>query len=147
VPALTTQLSATADSINGVLSVTLNASNPTDTTVRVRYDANSVFAEVKLGGQWVAGSYNPGDGFGSGTDSLVLTPGAAATVGVVNVLFTPTRAQTNLTPSAIVDIESFAIAPGLYSVRACYFPVQPTGPVGGIQQSVCANGVSFTLTP
>jgi len=144
VPVFTTQLSATVDSINGVLVVTLNASNPTDTTERIAYTAPSVYAEIKLGGQWRDGFI--GGGFVA-TDTLVLTSGAAGTLGAVNVLFTTPAAQLSLAPAILTDNESFAIAPGTYDVRACFVPSGPPGAQGGsVVQGVCGDGVPFTLT-
>jgi len=144
VPVLTTQLSATADSINGVLSVTLNASNPTDTTVRLAYLVPTVFAEIKFGGQWRAGFSNAGS---VATDTLVLTPGASAPVGVVYVLFTPPASQSSAEPAVLITNESFAIAPGMYSIRACVIPPQAGVQGGTVVDGVCGNGLSFTLTP
>ena len=144
-PVLTTQLSATVDSINGgPLVVTLNASNPADTTVRIAYSAPSVYAQIKLDGQWRAG-LGPG-GF-VGTDTLVLTSGADTTLGAVNVSFTPPAPQLSLAPAGFIDNESFAIAAGTYDVRACYLPSVPGNQPGSVVQGVCGDGVPFTLTP
>jgi len=143
-PVLTTQLSATVDSINGVLVVTLIVSNPTDTTERIAYwGPPPVYAEIKLDGQWRNGF--GGDGF-VGLRTLVLPSGADSTLGVVNVLFTP-PAQQSLAPAALLDNESFAIPPGTYGVRACYDPAGSGSGGGSVVQLVCGNGVSFTLTP
>ncbi|HTD58997.1 MAG TPA: hypothetical protein VK679_00025 [Gemmatimonadaceae bacterium] len=144
-PVLTTQLSSTAVGINGVLAVTLSASNPTDTTEQIAYTTpEPVYAEIKLGGQWRSGFV--AGGFG-GIDTLVLPSGADTALGVVSVLFTP-PAQQSLAPAALSDNESFAIAPGMYDVRACFTPPGPTGAQGGsVVQGTCGNGVSFDLTP
>jgi hypothetical protein len=136
-PVLTTQLSSAVDSINGVLVVTLNASNPTDTTERIVYLAPSVYAEVRLDGEWRAG-FGPA-GFVR-TDTLVLTSGADTTLGVVDVLFTPYAVQSSLAPADLIGNESFAIPPGMYDVRACFTPSGPGA-------AACGNGLPFTLTP
>src|SRR5579863_5707052 len=87
IPVLTTQLSSSAVSVNGVLTVALMASNPTDTTLHLSF--GGVDAEIKVQGQWRAGSIGLSDGFvGSpGYDTLSLASGAAATLGYVNVNF------------------------------------------------------------
>lgn len=138
-PILTTKLSATAGSINGgALVVTLNVSNPTDTTEQIAYwTPPAVYAEIKLGGQWRAGYV--ASGFG-GTDTMVLPSGVDTTLGAVDVLFTPSAVQSSLAPAALIYDESFAISPGMYDVRACFAP-----PGSGAPE--CGNGVSFDLTP
>jgi hypothetical protein len=128
-PVLTTQISAATDTVNGVLAVTLTASNPTDTTERMPYEVPTVSAEFDIDADW-RGGYGPA-GFTT-TDSLVLDPGASATVGTVSVSFTPTAALSG----ASFDNESISLPPGTYSVRACV----------SVGQSVCGNGVPFTLT-
>jgi hypothetical protein len=142
-PLLSTQISPSTDSINGALAVTMNAFNPTDTTERLYFLVQSVFAEVKVGANWSGDSAR--SGFGSGyadEDSVVLAAGASATVGTVNVLLSA------FTGSAPALEEAFALSPGAYSVRACIDPLPgPTLPQGGyVTQHVCANGASFTLT-
>lgn len=144
VPVLTTQLSATVDSINGRLEVTLNASNPTDTTLHLSFTLPSVYAAIKVGGQWTYGS-----GFAAftSTDTLSLTSGATATLGTVNVIFLPPAGHLSVAPAILPNDEYFTLSPGTYSVRACYDPIAPGTQAGSISQAACGNGVSLTLTP
>ena len=133
-PVLTTQLS----NAGGAMVVTLNASNPTDTTVRMSYYSQTVYAQIKIGGQWRSGSMV--GSFTTQTDSVVLTSGANAPVGAVSVYFSAPAFETG-------ETEYFTIAPGTYSVRACVDPWTVTSPAGGVVQGVCGNGVRFTYTP
>ena len=137
IPALTTQLSSSVESVTGTLQVTLHASNPTDTTLHLSW--SGVVAEIKLQGQWNIGS-NFNDGFGGGAvDTLSLTSGAGAPLGTVSVTFSP--------PAFVVSQEeSFTLSPGTYSVRACYYPWTPASGPGSVSPAVCGNTVTLTLT-
>jgi hypothetical protein len=145
IPALTTQLSASVVRMNGQLGVALNASNPTDTALYLSFTEPPVYAEIKLDGQWNAGG---GDGFVGQVqiDTLSLASGAAATLGTVNVTFYPPSGQSRQAPDTQTDNQSFTIAAGTYSIRACYFPWGSVTPPGGIAHAQCGNGLSFTLT-
>lgn len=139
IPVLTTQLSASVESVTGTLQVTLHASNPTDTTLHLSW--SGVVAEIKLQGQWNIGS-GLNDGFvGSpGVDTLSLISGAGAPLGTVNVTFSP--------PAFVLSQEeAFTLSPGTYSVRACYYPWQAVSGPGGVAQAACGNTVQLTLTP
>lgn len=138
IPVLTTQLSASVDSVKGVLQVTLRASNPTDTTLHLSWAG--VLAEIKLQGQWNAGT-GLDDGFvgASSVDTLSLMPGAGAPLGTVSVTFSP--------QAFVLNQESFTLSPGTYSVRACYFPWAPVSGAGGVSSAACGNTVKLTLTP
>lgn len=147
VPTLATQLSASVDTISGdALTVTLNASNPTDTTIHFSYVKSSVYAQVEVSGKWTDG-LGPGDGFGGAdsTDTLSLTSGANAPLGTIAVVFVPPATHLSLAPAMLFGTEEFSLSPGAYRMRACYFPSDSTGPGGGIVQGACANGVSITL--
>lgn len=132
VPVLTTQLSSSVESVSGgVLTVTLTASNPTDTALHLSFTPG-VIAEVKAAGQWEGGGVGLGDGF-TNFDTLSLASGAVATLGSDSVTFAPS-------PS----IEYFSLSPGTYDVRACYYP---SAAGNRIVEPVCGNGVALTLTP
>jgi hypothetical protein len=137
IPVLTTQLSSSAESVSGVLTVTLTASNPTDTTLHLAFTAPAVTVEIQVEGQWQGAGPLLSGGF-LNLDTLSLVSGAVAPLGSVNVEF-----SSSTQPSA----ESFSLSPGTYAVRACYYPA--TGAVTGhaILLPVCGNSVALTLTP
>ncbi len=131
IPVLTTRLSSSVESVSGVLTVTLTASNPTDTALSLSFTPG-VIAEVKVTGRWEGGSVSLIDGF-TNFDTLSVASGAAATLGSDSVTFVPS-------PS----IEYFSLSPGTYDVRACYYP---SAAGDGTVVPVCGNGVALTLTP
>lgn len=148
VPVLTTQLSASVDTINGgALAVTLNATNPTDTTLHLTFSVPAVAAQIKISGQWTPDSSV--DGFVSiQSDTMSLAAGATAGLGTVYVTFLPPSDHLSVAPAGPPDDQQFRIVPGTYSVRACYFPITGGGEVVTPANSGdnCGNGQTFTLT-
>jgi hypothetical protein len=136
VPVLTTQLSTTSASIGGGVLVTLLASNPTDTTVRLAYETLA-YAEFKLVGHanWQGGFAG---GF-TGVDDQVLAPGDTATLGEVGVGFYVPTANSESARAVTPTQEYITLEPGSYSVRACV-DVPSSGAY------ICGNGTPFTLT-
>ena len=136
VPVLTTQLSTTSASIGGGVLVTLVASNPTDTTVRLGYETLG-YAEFKLVGQanWQGGF----EGAFIAVDDQVLAPGDTATLAEVGVAFNVPTTNSELAPAVTPSQEYITLEPGSYSVRACV-DVPSTGAY------ICGNGTPFTLT-
>jgi hypothetical protein len=110
---LTTQLSATSARLGDSIHVTLNASNPTDTTVRFIYTNPTTFATFTLG------SVTSGDApvfVYAGVDTVVMTAGGVTTLGTATVDFG--TVSGGATP---LSAEHVALTPGQYLARACVF--------------------------
>lgn len=147
VPELTTQLASSVATVDGpVLAVTLNATNPTDTTIQLSFSLPAVLVQIKVGGAWQSGGGPFSDGFGSGRDTTVsLIGGAWGPLGTAYLAFLPPSNQQSAAPALFPNTEQFTLSPGVYSVRACYYPDTSSSQGGSIVHAQCGNSVSLTL--
>lgn len=137
VPVLTTELSSSVSSVQGLVTVTLKASNPTDTTLHLSFTTPPISLMIHFSNGDAPAGGGPRQGYAE-LETLSLAPHAAAALGLVTMSFVPSSQR---------DVEYWPISTGSYVIQACYYPSSVPLVGHDLLMPVCGSSVPLTLTP